>query len=92
VAERSAPNELRRKRRLPGLLCRKAAARFYGVGASTWDRLAAAALTPTPIRLGGSVGWSRRELVLWIDHGCPSRVEWEPIWGATLQSRRAGKA
>jgi predicted DNA-binding transcriptional regulator AlpA len=82
----------RKRRRLaPGLLRRVAAARFCGVGASTWDRLAAAGRTPAPIRLGGSVGWSRRELTLWIDHGCPSRAEWEPIWKALLCSRRVGR-
>jgi predicted DNA-binding transcriptional regulator AlpA len=65
----------KRRRRLPGLLRRKSAARFCGVGASTWDRLTAAGLTPAPIRLGGSVGWSRRELARWIEHGCPARAE-----------------
>jgi predicted DNA-binding transcriptional regulator AlpA len=83
----------RKPRRFPpGLLRRKAAARFCGVGASTWDRLTAAGRTPAPIRLGGSVGWSRRELALWIDHGCPPRAEWEPIWNALLQSRRTSRA
>ena len=67
------------------LLRRVAAARFCGLGASTWDRLSAAGLTPAPIRLGGSVGWSRRELALWIDHGSPPRAEWEPIWAAVLR-------
>jgi predicted DNA-binding transcriptional regulator AlpA len=67
------------------LLRRVAAARFCGVGASTWDRLSGAGLTPAPIRLGGSVGWSRRELALWIDHGCPPRAQWEPIWAAVLR-------
>ncbi|VTR97003.1 : Phage_AlpA [Gemmata massiliana] len=66
----------------PGLLRRAGAAQFCGVGASTWDRLCAAGSTPAPIRLGGSVAWSRRELARWIDHGCPARTEWEPIWGA----------
>ncbi len=79
----------RNRRRLPpGLLRREAAARFCGVGESTWDRLTAAALTPAPIHLGGSVGWSRRELALWIDHGCPPRAEWEPLWRASVAARR----
>ncbi|MBP3954433.1 hypothetical protein J8F10_03900 [Gemmata sp. G18] len=79
----------RRKPRPPGLLRRVAAARFCGVGASTWDRLSAAGLTPAPIRLGGSVGWSRRALARWIDHGCPPRAEWEPVWATILRARRA---
>lgn len=80
------PNRPRPKRRPlpPGFLRRKRAARFCGLGASTWDRLAAAGRTPAPIRLGGSVGWSRRELVHWIDRGCPPRAEWEPVWRALL--------
>ena len=83
------PDLPRRKTRLlaPGLLRRKAAARFCGVGASTWDRLCAAGLTPAPVRLGGSVAWSRRELARWIDHGCPPRVDWEPVWRAILTRR-----
>lgn len=88
-----APTESPRtaRRFSPGLLRRVAAARFCGVGASTWDRLTAAGRTPAPIRLGGSVGWSRRELARWIDHGCPPRAEWEPVWRAILHARRAGR-
>ncbi len=87
----TAPPRRKGRRLPPGLLRRVGAARFCGVGASTWDRLTAAGLTPAPIRLGGSVGWSRRELALWVDHGCPPRAEWEPVWKATLQARRAGR-
>jgi predicted DNA-binding transcriptional regulator AlpA len=82
----------RRQSPLPGLLRRVPAARYCGVGASTWDRLAAAALTPPAIKLGGSVAWSRRELSAWIDHGCPPRAEWSPIWSALLAARRSGRA
>ena len=81
----------KRRRLPPGLLRRAAAARYCGVGCSTWDRLSAAGLTPAPIRLAGSVGWSRRELALWIDHGCPPRSEWEPLWQALLTTRRTGR-
>lgn len=78
----------RKVRRLPpGLLRRESAAEFCGVGASTWDRLTAAGRNPAPIRLGGSVGWSRRELALWIDCGCPSRAVWAPIWAAAVKAR-----
>ena len=77
---------------LPGLLRRAAAARYCGVGPSTWDRLAAAGLTPAPVRLGGSVAWSRRELAAWIDHGCPPRAEWSPVWKSAVTARRTGRA
>lgn len=76
----------------PGLLRRERAARYCGVGASTWDRLTAAGRTPAPIRLGGSVGWSRRELNHWIENGCSPRAEWEPVWRAVLTARRTGRA
>ncbi|MDY3558624.1 AlpA family phage regulatory protein [Gemmata sp. JC673] len=78
-----------RRRLLPGLLRRERAARYCGVGESTWDRLTAAGRTPAPIRLGGSVGWARRELDRWIEHGCPPRAEWEPVWQA-LRANRSG--
>jgi predicted DNA-binding transcriptional regulator AlpA len=84
----TGPSRRKARRLPPGLLRRVVAARFCGVGASTWDRLTAAGLTPAPIRLGGSVGWSRRELALWIDHGCPARAEWEPVWRAVRTARR----
>ncbi|MBA4063631.1 MAG: hypothetical protein C0501_07945 [Isosphaera sp.] len=83
----------RKRRRLPpGLLRREAAARYCGVGPSTWDRLTAAGRTPKPIRLGGSVGWSRRELGAWIDRGCPPRAEWAPVWAALLAARPAPRS
>ena len=72
----------------PALLRRTEAADYCGVGASTWDRLSAAGMTPAPIKLGGSVGWSRRELSAWIDHGCPERRAWVPIWTALQTARR----
>lgn len=75
----------------PGLLRREAAARFCSAGLSTWDRLTAAGMTPTPVRLGGSVFWGRDELRAWIAHGCPPRSEWSPIWSAILAARRSGR-
>jgi predicted DNA-binding transcriptional regulator AlpA len=82
----------RRRKLPPGLLRRVQAARYCSVGASTWDRLAAAGQTPTPIKLGGSVAWSHRELSAWIDHGCPPRTEWSPIWQTLLIARRCNRA
>lgn len=91
TTETETPTPKKRKRRAlrPGLLRRERAARYCDLGESTWDRLTAAGLTPAPIRLGGSVGWSRRELDRWIEHGCPPRAEWEPIWAALRTARRA---
>ncbi|MFO0800083.1 MAG: hypothetical protein U0804_21660 [Gemmataceae bacterium] len=85
------PAYKRRRQLPPGLLTRKAAARYCGRGASTWDRLAAARLTPAPIRLGGAVLWSRAELAAWCRHGCPPRAEWEPAW-RQIVARRDGRA
>lgn len=82
----------RRKKRLPpGLLRRVQAARFCAVAESTWDRYTAAGKNPAPVHLGGAVGWSRRELAAWIDHGCPDRKTWAPIWAAILTARRTGR-
>lgn len=92
TAETDTPTPKARTRRplRPGLLRRERAARYCGVGESTWDRLTAAGMTPAPIRLGGSVGWSRRELARWIEHGCPARAEWAPIWTSLRAAGRAG--
>ncbi|HEX4611313.1 MAG TPA: hypothetical protein VH092_24180 [Urbifossiella sp.] len=85
------PAPKRRGRILPpGLLRRKDAARFLGVGASTLDRLNAAGLVPQPIRLSGSLCWSRAELASWCRHGCPPRAEWAPVWGGVV-ARRDGR-
>jgi predicted DNA-binding transcriptional regulator AlpA len=83
--------DTRRRRVPPGLLRRKDAARYCGAGVSTWDRWTAAGLTPAPVRIGGAVFWSRHELAEWCRHGCPPRVEWEPIWAAFLTARRSGR-
>lgn len=77
-----------RVRLAPGLLRRKEAAKFCALSESTWDRMTSAGETPEPIRLGGTVGWNRRELTAWIDAGCPSRTEWAPMWRAMVKERR----
>jgi predicted DNA-binding transcriptional regulator AlpA len=75
----------------PGLLRRTAAARFLDIGVSTLDRLNAAGLVPKPIRLAGSLAWSRAELAEWCRHGCPGREEWSALWSAIV-ARRTGRA
>jgi len=90
----AAPPARRRQRRAlpPGLLRRKHAARYCGAGQSTWDRWAAAGLTPASVRIGGAVLWSRHELAEWCRAGCPDRKTWAPIWGAMRAARRSGRA
>jgi len=42
-------------------------------------------LLPKPIRIGGTIQWRRKELLAWIDAGCPPRKKWEQ-----LKQRKAG--
>lgn len=62
---------------LPALLRAANAAAFLDVSVSQLHRLHAAGEMPAPRKLGGCRAWSRRELLRWIDAGCPDRVEWE---------------
>ncbi|MBX3401098.1 MAG: AlpA family phage regulatory protein [Gemmataceae bacterium] len=89
MEEKSSSSKSRSRVRLaPGLLRRKGAAEYCSISPSTWDRMTSAGETPEPIRLGGIVGWNRRELTAWIDAGCPSRNVWAPIWQAMVKERR----
>jgi hypothetical protein len=76
----------RRRRRLPLLVKRKAAARLCGFSVPTWDRMSAAGLNPAGMKIGGSKMYRTAELVAWIRHDCPRRAEWEPLWEA-IQKR-----
>jgi prophage regulatory protein len=40
-------------------------------------RLNAAGKLPKPIRIGGSVRWSRQEILDWFGQQCPDRRTWE---------------
>jgi predicted DNA-binding transcriptional regulator AlpA len=83
----TVPKPRRNSRRLlipPALLRRKDAAAFLGIGGSTLDRLTAAGLVPAPIKLAGSVCWSRGELAEFCRHGCPPRTEWAARWNAIV--------
>jgi len=42
-------------------------------------RLNSAGKLPRPIRLGGSVRWSRAEIQQWFEAGCPDRRSWEAM-------------
>jgi predicted DNA-binding transcriptional regulator AlpA len=81
----------RRRTLPPGLLRRRAAAAYCSVGTSTWDRLTAAGLTPAATKLSGACAWSRRELSAWIDHGCPDRATWGPIWQDLLYRKHRSR-
>jgi len=63
----------------PELLTDAEAAHLCGMGRSTWRRLHAAGKVPEPVRLGGCVRWRRREILDWIEEGCPPRDRWR--WG-----------
>jgi predicted DNA-binding transcriptional regulator AlpA len=77
----------RRRRIAPGLLRAPQAADYCSLSEASWARLHASGKVPTPIRLGGCVCWSRRELSLWIEYGCLPRREWQEIWHS-LRARR----
>jgi len=60
------------------LLSVSQAARFLGWGESVVrQRDKVEKLLPEPCKFGGTIQWSRRELLNWIDAGCPQRQEWE---------------
>jgi len=51
--------------------------RLLGVSLRQVWRLNATGKLPQPVRLGGSVRWSRAEVMEWFDAGCPDRQTWE---------------
>src|SRR5262245_849907 len=61
----------------PEGLGRVEAARFLGMGASTFDRLVAAGKVPEPVRLTRRPLWPRSERADWMRAGCPSAAEWK---------------
>jgi predicted DNA-binding transcriptional regulator AlpA len=81
------PGRKKQRRLPPGAFRRDVASAFIGMGLSTFDKADAAGLVPQAHRVGGLKIWSRRELSAWIDHGCPPRGEWGPLWAALLARR-----
>lgn len=63
----------------PAALRAPDAASFCGVSSASWARLHSASLIPAPVRLGGCVLWSRRELEAFLLAGAPSREVWSQI-------------
>lgn len=52
-------------------------AALLGVSERHVWKLNASGGIPTPVKLGRCVRWRRRELLAWLDAGCPSRDKWE---------------
>ena len=59
----------------PELLSTKAAAALLGIGERTLWRFSNCGRAPAPIKLGGAVRYRRRDLLAWIDDGCPDLRE-----------------
>ena len=57
------------------------AARFVGIGRSTWLRLAASGRVPPGVRIGRARVWSRSELADWIAAGAPTSDRWDAMRG-----------
>lgn len=68
------------------LLSASDVARFLSVSLRQVRNLDYQGLLPIPLRLKGSVRWSRSELRAWIAAGTPKRETWE------LQKRMAATA
>ena len=52
-------------------------AQMLGVSLRQIWRLNASGKLPRPLRIGGSVRWSRQEIVEWFEAGCPDRRTWQ---------------
>ena len=53
------------------LLDVKEASRLCSISASMLYKLNAAGSMPTPIRIGALMRWRRKDLLKWINAGCP---------------------
>jgi prophage regulatory protein len=62
------------------LLAAPEASALCSSSTASWHRGNASGLIPRPLKIGGLVRWSRRELMAWIEHGCPPRQQWNVIW------------
>jgi predicted DNA-binding transcriptional regulator AlpA len=65
---------------VPELLDVCQAAKLLSVSRRHFLRMNDAEQVPAPIRLGRSVRWGRTELTSWVQHGCPPRKRWSPMW------------
>lgn len=56
---------------IPELLTAGQAAKLCGLGERTFWRHAHIGNAPAPRKIGGSARYSRKELLAWIEAGCP---------------------
>ena len=61
----------------PELLTITALAKVLSLGESTLRAHDKKGLIPAPRRISGSLLWSRKEIMDWIDNGSPPRPTWE---------------
>jgi len=52
------------------------------VSPASWERLDAGGRIPAAVWLSGCKLWRRRELIRWIEAGCPDRRTWEGMQAA----------
>lgn len=57
-------------------------ARLSGCGRTHWLSLYAAGKTPPSIKLGRKRLWRRKEIVDWIEAGCPDGQVWAALQAA----------
>ena len=67
------------EQREDGLLNAKQVADLLNVGRSRVYSMRSSGQIPLSINLGGSVRWSKRELLDWIQEGCPPLQKWEML-------------
>lgn len=67
-----AAGDARAARPEPELLKAGDVAKLLSFGERTIFRMSDAGKMPPPLKIGGSVRWSRRALRAWIDDGCPA--------------------
>jgi predicted DNA-binding transcriptional regulator AlpA len=72
-------NDEYEKHASPELVDAKAAARIAGVSTDTLRRLVREGGAPAPVRVRRSVRWRIREVLQWIDAGCPPCVPEPPL-------------
>lgn len=58
------------------LLTTVEAAALVGVKVRTWYTWDQLGYIPKPIKIGEKLHWRRRELLDWVDAGCPRREDW----------------
>jgi len=61
------------------VLTAAAAARLFRVSERTWRAWHAGGQIPEPVQIGRSVFWRPKELVAWVDAGCPDRHTWKVL-------------